>query len=47
MADLFIVVTDANVYALPEGQLLQAADFFVVNKKAIMMVFPKTPAKTV
>ena len=42
-ADLFVVVTDANVYMLPEEQLLQAADFFAVNKKAITMVFPKAP----
>jgi hypothetical protein len=41
--DLFIVVTDANVYTMPEEKLLQAADFFVINKKAIMMVFPKMP----
>jgi len=26
-ADLFIVVTDANVYTLPEEKLLQAAEF--------------------
>jgi hypothetical protein len=42
-ADLFIVVTDANVYTLPEEELLQTADFFAINKKAIMMVFPKPP----
>lgn len=42
-ADLFIVVTDANVYILPEEKLLQSANFFAVNKKAIMMVFPKAP----
>ena len=47
-ADLFIVVTDATVYILPEEKLLQNADFFAINKKAIMMVFPKAhgaPAK--
>ena len=43
-ADLFIVVTDANVYILPEEKLLQSADFFATNKKAIMMVFPKAPS---
>lgn len=43
MADLFIVVTNANVYTLPEEQLLQSAEFFAVNKKAIMLVFPKGP----
>jgi hypothetical protein len=46
-ADLFIVVTDANVYILPEEKLLQAADFFAINKKAIMMVFPKAPGTPV
>jgi len=48
-ADLFIVVTDANVYTLPEEDLLQAADFFAINKKAVMVVFPKahdTPLKS-
>lgn len=40
-ADLFFVVTGAEVYKLPEEQLVQTADFFVINKKAIMMVFPK------
>jgi len=42
-ADLFIVVTDANVYTLPEEKLLQSAGFFAINRKAIMMVFPKSP----
>ena len=42
-ADLFIVVTDANVYTLPEENLLQAAEFLTVNKKDIMMVLPKAP----
>lgn len=46
-ADLFIVVTDANVYSLPGEKLLQAADFFVINKTTIMMVFPKSPAAPV
>jgi hypothetical protein len=41
--DLFIIVTDANIYTLPEEKLLQAVDFFAINKKAIMMVFPKQP----
>ena len=48
MADLFIVVTNANIYTLPEEKLIQTADFFAVNKKAITMVFPKasgTPVK--
>jgi hypothetical protein len=40
-ADLFIVVTEANIYALPEEKLLQSADFFAINKRAVMMVFPK------
>ena len=43
VADRFIVVTDANVYTLPEEQLFQAAQFLVINKTAIMMVFPKLP----
>ena len=47
MADLFMVVTDANVYTLPEEKLLQTADFFAVNKKAITMVFPKAPGTPV
>ncbi len=42
--DLFMVVTDAEVYGLPEEYLLQVAEFFAVNRKAIMMVFPKAPA---
>ena len=49
VADHFIVVTDANVYTLPEEDLLQAADFFAINKKAVMVVFPKahdTPLKS-
>jgi hypothetical protein len=41
--DFFIVVTNANVYTLPDEKLLQAADFFAINRKAIMMVFPKLP----
>ena len=40
-ADLFIVVTDATIYTLPEEKLIQSADFFAINKKSIMMVFPK------
>ena len=46
-AELFIVVTDANVYTLPEEELLQTANFFAINRKAIMMVFPKPPATPV
>jgi len=42
-ADLFIVVTNANVYLLPDEKLLQAADFLAINKKAIMMVLLTTP----
>jgi ABC-type molybdate transport system substrate-binding protein len=42
-ADLFIVVTDAEVYKLPDDQLIQTADYFAINKDAIMMVFPKVP----
>jgi hypothetical protein len=40
-ADTFIIVTGANIFTLPEEELLQAADFFAINKKAIMVVFPK------
>ena len=42
-ADLFIVVTDANVYTLPEENLLQAAEFLTINKRTIMLVLPKPP----
>ena len=42
--DLFMVVTDAEVYGLPEEYLLQVADFFAINRKAIMMVFPRAPS---
>ena len=41
-ADLFIVVTNASVYLLPDEKLLQAAEFLAINKKAIMMVFLTT-----
>jgi hypothetical protein len=41
--DFFIVLTNANVYTLPEENLLQAADFLAINRQAIMMVFPKLP----
>jgi hypothetical protein len=47
VADRFIVVTDANVYALPEEQLFQAAQFLVINKTAITMVLPKSPGTPV
>jgi hypothetical protein len=46
-ADLFIVVTSADVYTLPEEKLLQSADFFAINRHAIMMVFPQTPGNAV
>ena len=46
-ADLFIVVTDAKIYTLPEEKLLQAAEFFAINRKAIIMVFPKPPAAAI
>jgi hypothetical protein len=42
--DSFMVVTQATVYTLPEEKLIQAADFFAINKRAIMMVFPKPPS---
>ena len=43
MAGPFIVVTDASVYMLSDEKLIQSADFFAINKKAITMVFPTTP----
>ena len=43
-ADLFMVVTDAEVYKLPEEKLVQVAEYFAINKRAIVMVFPKQPA---
>ncbi|MCX6005321.1 MAG: hypothetical protein NT082_06585 [Chloroflexi bacterium] len=42
-ADLFIVVTDATVYILPQENLLQSAEFLTINKRAIMLVLPKPP----
>ena len=42
-ADLFVVVTDAEVYTLPDEKLLQTTDFLAINKKEIVMVFPKAP----
>ncbi|MCX6007347.1 MAG: hypothetical protein NTZ34_08860, partial [Chloroflexi bacterium] len=43
VVELFIVVTGASVYTLPEEKLLQTADFLALNKKGIMMVLPKPP----
>lgn len=42
--DLFMVVTDATVYELPGEKLIQVAEYFAINKGAIVMVFPKEPA---
>jgi len=42
-AEPFVVVTGVNVYSLPDEKLLQSADFLAINKKEIVMIFPKTP----
>lgn len=43
-AEPFMVVTDAEVYTLPEEKLVQVAEYFAINKGAIMMVFPRRPS---
>jgi len=43
-SDLFMVVTDATVYELPDEKLIQVAEYFAINRGAIVMVFPKQPA---
>jgi hypothetical protein len=45
-ADLFVAVTHAKVYSLPDEKLLQTTDFLAINKKEIVMVFPKAPGPT-
>lgn len=45
--ELFIVVTGASVYSLPDERMIRTADFFVLNRKAIMMVFPASPGSPV